>query len=134
MWRILCDCTTTAGGYEYDGKTEIALLSLEETADAVRHALTNGITSFVVCGVFSPARSSQEAQVEQIIKEICHSCESPHSVLKVRTPTIDTSGSARDCRLHSGDLLPATHSISLRTPTGHGMAAFSSMLSGQLMF
>ncbi|CAK0783618.1 hypothetical protein CVIRNUC_006817 [Coccomyxa viridis] len=61
------------GGYEYDGKTEIAPVSLEETADAVRDALAKGITSFVVSGVFSPTRSSQEAQVEQIIKEVCHS-------------------------------------------------------------
>lgn len=49
----------TAGGYEYDGKTEIAPVNPKETADAVRDALTKGIASFVVSGVFSPTRSIQ---------------------------------------------------------------------------
>ena len=68
----------------------------DETADAVRDALAKGITLFVVSGVFSPTRSSQEAQVEQIIKEVCHSCGCSDSVVIVKVPSVDTSGSARD--------------------------------------
>ena len=85
----------TTGGCEYDGKTEIAPVYLKETADAVRDALTKGITSFVVSGVFSPMRSSQEVQAEQIIKEVCHSCGSIFCVYRKRTHA-DTSGSADD--------------------------------------
>ena len=62
----------------------------------MRDALAKGITSFVVSGVFSPTRSSHEAQVEHIIKEVCHSCGSPESVVIVRIPSIDTLGAARD--------------------------------------
>ena len=69
---------------------------LEETANAVQDALAKGITSFVVSGVFSPTRSSQEAQVEQIIKEVCLSCGSPDAVGFINILSTDTSGLARD--------------------------------------
>ena len=38
-------------------------------------ALEKDITSFVVSGVFSPIRSTQETHVKQIIQEVCSSCE-----------------------------------------------------------
>ena len=67
----------------------------------MQDALAKGITSFVVCGVFSPTRSSQEAQVEQIIKEVCHSCGSSSAVVIVRLPYIYSSSPARDTADHT---------------------------------
>ena len=62
----------------------------------MQDALAKGITSFVVSGVFSPTRSSQETQVEQSIKEVCHSCGSPDTMVIVNVSSTDTSGPARD--------------------------------------
>lgn len=65
-----------AGGYEYDGKTEITPVNEEDIQDAVHDALSQGITSFVISGVFSPIRSSQELQAKEIVESICHSGQS----------------------------------------------------------
>ena len=64
--------SANAGGYEYDGKTEITPVSEEEVCEAVHDALSQGIPSFVICGVFSPIRSSQELQVKQMVESICN--------------------------------------------------------------
>jgi len=67
----------TAGGYEYDGKTEISAVSVRETQDAVQDALQSGITSFVISGVFSPIRLNQELEVRDIVQDACHSGSLP---------------------------------------------------------
>ena len=64
--------SASAGGYEYDGKTEITPVNEGEVHEAVQDAILQGITSFVICGVFSPIRSSQELQVKQIVQSMCH--------------------------------------------------------------
>lgn len=47
-----------AGGFEFDGGTEISPLKLEQIQCATSQALNAGITSIVVSGVFSPVNSS----------------------------------------------------------------------------
>ena len=66
-----------AGGYEYDGKTEISAVSVRETQVAVQDALKKGITSFVISGVFSPIRGYQELEARDIIQDACHSGKAP---------------------------------------------------------
>ncbi|CAL5220079.1 g2030 [Coccomyxa viridis] len=79
----LCDITSSLctgsrgymlpGGYEYDGKTEITPVNEKDIQDAVHDALLQGITSFVISGVFSPIRSSQELQAKEIVQSSCES-------------------------------------------------------------
>ena len=65
-----------AGGYEYDGKTEITPVSEKDIQDAVQDAHSQGITSFVISGVFSPIRSSQELRAREIVQSMCASGKS----------------------------------------------------------
>ena len=62
--HILC-----AGGYEFDGGTEISPLNKEQIQRATDTALKAGYTSFVVSGVFSPVNSSQEEAAADIIQK-----------------------------------------------------------------
>ena len=66
-----------AGGYEYDGKTEMSAESVQETQDAVQDALKKCIASFVISGVFSPIRGNQELEVRDIVEDACHSGSLP---------------------------------------------------------
>ena len=53
----------------------------KDIQDAVHDALLQGITSFVISGVFSPIRSSQELQAKEIVQSSCESgrsCSCPN--------------------------------------------------------
>lgn len=57
-----------SGGYFFDG-SEISPLNDEEIRSVVRRALSLGICTFCVSGVFSPCRPDQEKRVAEIIRE-----------------------------------------------------------------
>jgi N-methylhydantoinase A/oxoprolinase/acetone carboxylase beta subunit len=63
------DFAWNEGGFEYDGGTEISPINEEEVRAAVRSDISNGITSFVISGVFSPVNASQEEQVGCIVED-----------------------------------------------------------------
>ena len=58
-----------AGGFEYDGGTEISPICPEQIQRATAKALSAGITSVVVSGIFAPVNSSQEEAAAAIIQE-----------------------------------------------------------------
>ncbi|XP_069112790.1 uncharacterized protein [Argopecten irradians] len=60
------------GGYEFDGKV-ITEVSRSEIQECIEKCVKNKINNFVVCGVFSPVRRSQEENVRQIILDVCPS-------------------------------------------------------------
>ena len=51
------------GGFEYDGKTEIAAVNEQQIEDTVKAIRKAGIQNIVISGVFSPVNSIQEDQV-----------------------------------------------------------------------
>lgn len=57
------------GGLEYDGGTEISPIYPKQIQRATAKALSAGITSVVVSGIFAPVNSSQEEAAAAIIKE-----------------------------------------------------------------
>lgn len=55
-----------AGGYDYDG-ADIAAVDEAEVRGAARAEWAAGVRSFVVAGVFSPARPEQEDDVARML-------------------------------------------------------------------
>ena len=58
-----------AGGFEYDGGTEISPISPLQIQQATTRAVSAGIKSIVVSGIFAPVNRSQEEAAAAIIKE-----------------------------------------------------------------
>ena len=61
--------TWHAGGFEYDGGTEINPISPDQIRQATADAVSAGIKAICVSGVFAPVNSSQEEAVAAIIQE-----------------------------------------------------------------
>lgn len=58
-----------AGGFEYDGGTEICPMDKAELRAAVREDLGKGVNSFVISGVFSPVNSRHEVEAGRIVED-----------------------------------------------------------------
>jgi N-methylhydantoinase A/oxoprolinase/acetone carboxylase beta subunit len=56
------------GGFEIDGKREIAAVDEAEVAEFVGACVRKGLHCLVVCGVFSPVSAGQEVRVVQLIE------------------------------------------------------------------
>lgn len=52
-----------SGGYEFDGKTEIAPVDEHEIRSVVETIKNNDVRNIVVSGVFSPVNNTQEQKV-----------------------------------------------------------------------
>lgn len=57
-----------SGGFEFDGGDEISPLKEEEIIAATRIAISEGISSIVLSGVFSPVNPSHELRAAEIVK------------------------------------------------------------------
>lgn len=57
-----------AGGYEFDGRSEIAPLDEAQLRDISQQIVAAGIPCIVVSGVFSPLRADQEQQAAAILQ------------------------------------------------------------------
>jgi hypothetical protein len=69
-----CGCITAthAGGYEYDGRTEIAEVDAVEVREAARKVAEAGLRCVVVSGVFSVVNPGQEARVVALLEQALH--------------------------------------------------------------
>ena len=61
--------TLLAGGYEYDGRSELAPLDEGQLRGIARQVLAAGISCIVVSGVFSPVRAAQEERAAAILRQ-----------------------------------------------------------------
>lgn len=59
----------SAGGYEYDGRNELAALDEGQLRGIARQVLAAGISCIVVFGVFSPVRAAQEERAAAILRQ-----------------------------------------------------------------
>ena len=60
---------TLAGGYEFDGGTDISPVNTQQLQQATDQALQENYSELVVSGVFSPVNSSQEESAARIIQQ-----------------------------------------------------------------
>lgn len=66
--------TTPAGGYEYDGATEISTITDADAAHIAEQVVASGAEAAVVCGVHAPVNPAQELamgrQLQQLLPQM----------------------------------------------------------------